>query len=103
MISIIITIVIIGVVYIITYQRVRERIDYYPNKKIKYRSQYVKHKGNQILHGSTVYFYDNGKIKAEFEYIDGVQDGIQTYYNMDGSIDKREIFKRGNIVHTILP
>lgn len=102
MISVIITIVVIALVYLITYQRVRERKDYYSNKRIKCKSQYFRHKGNQVLHGSTVYFYDNGKVKAEFEYINGVQEGIQISYNQDGSVCKREIFSNGNKVHTII-
>lgn len=60
---------------------------YYPNKKIKESISYV----NEILDGTSYYFYENGNLKSEKYYSLGKLTGMQREFYENGLV-KEEIY-----------
>ena len=50
---------------------------------------------DNVLDGTYVLRYNNGKIKEEGKYVKGLKEGEWKHYDEDGGIDKTETFKNG--------
>lgn len=64
---------------------------YYPDKKIKESISYV----NEILDGTSYYFYENGNLKSERYYSLGQLTGIQRDYYENGLVKEEVYFING--------
>ncbi|MAT58321.1 MAG: hypothetical protein K8F60_14915 [Melioribacteraceae bacterium] len=49
----------------------------------------------KIKEGKVVYYYENGKIKAECNYKNYKLDGISNYYFQNGKIKAKEFYREG--------
>lgn len=72
---------------------VREETERFPSGKIKAKWQGgMDGNGNYRLHGSQVFYYENGRKQWETSYQAGKRTGTETYWNQDGSKKWERIF-----------
>jgi antitoxin component YwqK of YwqJK toxin-antitoxin module len=74
--------------------------EYYPNCNLKLyaRSIYIKSKGTYFNNGVYKEGYENGKIKAKGQMLDGKPVGLWKWYNEKGHRTKKFDYKDGTIV-----
>ena len=91
-------------------KKVSEEVNLHENKLAKkLRLQYVGGWGAKMKHsqegvtdskgnkqGPWKYFWRNGKVSAEGNYKNGVEDGIWKYYNMNGKLASKETWKNND-------
>jgi len=53
------------------------------------------------LVGATNMFHPNGKIWMKGNYSNGLQDGRWEIYKEDGSLEKTEVYSKGNLLKII--
>ena len=66
---------------------------YYVDGTVKTQGNYVDGK----KHGYFRWYYPNGSIKTEGEYVNGVEQGEWKWYNKDGQLSKRAVYEKGVI------
>lgn len=76
----------------------KETTEYYPNNKIKIKQEYILFNKKKTLHGKTTKYYENGNIKEELEYKNGMLNGIQKYYDENGTFIKQEVYDSGTLL-----
>lgn len=67
---------------------------YYENGKIKAECNYKNYK----LDGISNYFFENGKIKAKEFYRDGYLEGLSKRYYGNGVVSSEEYYKKGTLL-----
>jgi TonB family protein len=50
--------------------------------------------------GSRIGYYESGKVKYKYQYIDALKEGDQFYYLENGEIEKTEFYSKGDLVST---
>ena len=50
------------------------------------------------LTGTTEEWYTNGVKSVQTSFADGVRDGTNTYWNLDGSLLKRQVWRAGKLI-----
>ncbi|EMH3046334.1 hypothetical protein V6G57_001902 [Campylobacter jejuni] len=73
---------------------VRVQQNKYPSGNLKEEIPYNK---ESRIHGLKRTFYDNGQLKSEENYKNGIKNGIFKYYK-NGEIVKEEEFKNGVLI-----
>jgi len=95
---------IILVVIIVLINRIRDYyshkvdIKHYPNNKIKLKQEYILYNKKKTLHGITIIFYENGNVKEELVYKNGMLNGIQKYYDENGNLLQQEVYDSGTLL-----
>ncbi|TXK18383.1 toxin-antitoxin system YwqK family antitoxin [Pontibacter qinzhouensis] len=68
-----------------------ERIEYYPNGKIKARGFFK----DGIQHGKAIQYDESGKLEAKSTYLNGVLDGMLKIYYPNGKLKEETIYSKG--------
>ena len=56
--------------------------------------------GVKKYNGKWKYFYENGKLQYESNFVSGMREGEQLSYKKDGSLEERELYKNGKLIST---
>lgn len=68
----------------------RVRTEYYDSEQIKFKAEM----DDNILNGSYLEYWENGKVKTQGKYRKGQKTGRWKYYNESGELDHQERFGR---------
>lgn len=98
MVSLFLTLLFLIGLGIINRDRTKTEYEYFPNKNVSAKIKYVKIKNEKILHGICTYYYENGQIKTEYNYIGGVMDGVQSHYDKNGKLKFNDIYRNGSLI-----
>ena len=55
---------------------------------------------NGKIVGERIGYYESGKVKYKFQYIDALKEGDQFYYLENGELEKTEFYTKGDLVST---
>jgi antitoxin component YwqK of YwqJK toxin-antitoxin module len=72
-------------------------VDYYPNGNMKRKLEFDMDDPS----GEYLKFYKNGKPKLKARVNKGLEDGEWLYYDNQGKLQKRELYKNGNLIEVI--
>ncbi len=72
----------------------REKMVFHPDQPGRMRIQ-------QIKHGNYFKYYPSGKLMIAGRYDNGKADGEWKYYDTEGNIVKREIYRKGILLQTV--
>jgi len=76
----------------------KEQEFYSDAKTLKRIISYVKDNGKKLQLGISTTYYPNGSIESSLTYKWGKPHGVHIYYNIDGSVEHKEVFKEGQFV-----
>jgi len=68
--------------------------DYYINGNLQMEGNWSNFQ-DEILQGKVIWYYENGKVFEESEYINNYQHGMSIYYTKDGFLRAKGEFKKG--------
>lgn len=72
----------------------RTEIWYFNNGKVKAELSYRYNK----LEGISTFYYESGQIKAKENYKDGILEGLTKRYYETGALQSEEYYKRGTVL-----
>lgn len=66
-----------------------QKVDFYPNGKIKFIKNYEDH----LLNGMSIWFFPNGKMQECITFVNGEAEGHAYYFYESGALKTRRVFK----------
>tara|TARA_B100000809_G_scaffold265523_1_gene324618 strand:+ start:3386 stop:3700 length:315 start_codon:yes stop_codon:yes gene_type:complete len=96
--SIIIGYIVHLIVRIINYFSNKQKIECFPNGKIKRKEEFYVINKKKQLHGSVKIYYENGNTKEHLEYQNDLLNGVQKYFNDNGKLVKKDAYESGILI-----
>ncbi|MGK0238748.1 MAG: antitoxin component YwqK of YwqJK toxin-antitoxin module [Candidatus Pelagisphaera sp.] len=81
--------------------KVFTKIEYFDKEKTKpvYEWSFYMKDGEEVLHGTDTFWFENGTIEGESEYVHGKQNGLNVWYYENGNIKSRCIYDMNRLIH----
>ena len=70
--------------------------------KVKNLISYYKKNDVEIAHGPSKSFYESGQVKQEINFVEGLKEGIETFYSPKGLKEHELIWNKGELIKDIV-